>query len=120
MSNEKIIDAVENLFSTMDLYTKVETKMAAIKLCDELGDETGDVRNDLLERCYGTLNLMGFLWDAADEGNNYDCTMEDIKAFIDNRMDDGQFEAFATSEDVLVDDDSRDGWVHEFKIWLDK
>ena len=118
--NKSTIVAIEALFATLSVETAEATKLAAINLCGELGDETGDVLNDLLERCYGPIDLTCYLWEASEEGVKYVCTAEDIKAFIDNRMDDGQFEAFASSEDVRVTQDSVDGWVYEFKLWLEQ
>lgn len=66
-------------------------------------------------------NLMSALWDRADEGENYDCTEEQISMFICLRMDDGHFTGDPTTFDykeVEVEDNTVDGWVDQFKIWL--
>jgi hypothetical protein len=116
--NKTTIVAIEALFATLNVATSEETKSAAITLCAELGDETGDVLNDLMERCYGPVNLLNCLWDRSDEGEAYECTSDDIRAFIQDRMHEGRFAAFATPDDVIITDDQVDALVSDFVTWL--
>lgn len=117
--NADTIVIIEKLFATLNLDTAEDTKLAAVELCGELGDETGDVLQELLERCYGSCHLMEYLWEASEEGAEYDCTAEDIKKFLQLRMSEGHFDAFALPEDILVSHDNVDGWVDSFKNYLE-
>jgi predicted XRE-type DNA-binding protein len=63
-------------------------------------------------------NLMEMLWDQSEEGENYECTEQQIQAFIANRIDNDEFSQFERIEFVEVPDGDVDGWVEQFKLWL--
>ncbi len=118
MNTQNTIIAIEALFDTLDENTSESTKLKAINLCMCLEDETGDVMNELLDHIYGPVFLKALLLEASEEGAEYECTDAQVDAFISNRMDNEDFEAFNNIDDVRVTDASTDDWIAEFKEWL--
>lgn len=47
-------------------------------------------------------------------------SVSQAKAFLDNRVDDGQFPNGESAEEITVREGDLDGWIFEFSSWLEQ